>query len=169
MPGDWRWRHLTAQAAAGAVPSQRPAYWLATVNAASLFTFSTERRPTTADGVERAFSLGAASHTRTTRLLTGYCTGWRKPAHRTLNFNFITGNEGHAAPYTCTEVSSGKIIMPCNAARMKDLAMNKTNKPDLLLLQRLMLLFNNVTLMVVCIFGIRFGHLVQVKGRHIAC
>lgn len=127
-----------------------------TVNAAFLFTFSTERRPSTDDGVEaaqeRAFSLGAASHGRDILPLTGYCTGWRKPSHRTLNFNFITGNEGHAAPYTCTEVSSGKIIMPCNAARMKDRAMNKTNKPDLLLL-RLMLLFNNVTLMVVCIFG----------------
>lgn len=100
---------------------------------------------------ERAFSLGAASHTRDTLPRTGYCTAWRKPSHRTLNFNFITGNEGHAAPHTCAEVRSGKIIMPCKAARMKDPAMNKTNKPDLLL--RLMLLFNNVTLVAGCILG----------------
>lgn len=156
MPaGDWRWRHLTEQAAAGVVPSQRPAFWLVTVNAASLFLHlppSDDQRMATVAAQERAFSLGAASRGRDTLPLTGYCTGWRKPSHRTLNFNFITGNEGHAAPYTCTEVSSGKIITPCNAARMKDLAMNKTNKPDLLL--RLMLLFNNVTLMVVCIFGL---------------
>lgn len=67
------------------------------------------------------------------------------------HLNFITGNEGRAAPYTCTEVRSGKIIMPCNAARMKDIAMNKTNKPDLLL--RLMLLFNNVTLVAASTLG----------------
>lgn len=149
MPSDWRWRHLTEQAAAGMVPSQRPAFWLVTVNVASFCIFHW------GDSVgavqERAFSLGATSHTRDTLPLTGYCTAWRKPSHRALNFNFITGNEGHAAPYTCTEVRSGKIIMPCNAARMKDPAMNKTNKPDLLL--RLMLLFNNVTLMVGCILG----------------
>lgn len=106
---------------------------------------------------ERAFSLDAASHGCDTPPLSQVIVlDGVRPSHRTLNFNFITGNEGHAAPCTWTEVSSGKIIMPCNAARMKDLAMNKTNKPDLLL--RLMLLFNNITLMVIFLGSVRpFG------------
>lgn len=144
MPSDWRWRHLTEQAAAGTVPSQRPELLAGDSKRSVLLHFP----PSDDQQLATAFSVAAASHTRDTLPLAGYCTAWRKPSRRTLNFNFITGNEGHAAPYTCTEVRSGKTIMPCNAARMKELAMSKTNKPDLLL--RPMLHFNNVTLAAAC-------------------